>query len=130
MELVRGIKITDYCDEANLATRERLDLFIEVCHAIQHAHQDASLKSRPELAGQVANWLGAIQVSRKGYQQAEALMLPGSEVFFAARAELSPNERRVAIGHFVQLYEAWGRPTEAAAWQKKLNQLAKGPNKP
>jgi eukaryotic-like serine/threonine-protein kinase len=39
MELVRGIKITDYCDQANLSTRERLDLFIKVCQAIQHAHQ-------------------------------------------------------------------------------------------
>jgi len=39
MELVRGIKITDYCDENNLSTRERLDLFIQVCRAIQHAHQ-------------------------------------------------------------------------------------------
>ena len=39
MELVRGIRITDYCDQANLSTKERLDLFIKVCHAIQHAHQ-------------------------------------------------------------------------------------------
>src|SRR5262249_40583783 len=39
MELVRGIRITDYCDQNGLATRERLDLFIKVCHAIQHAHQ-------------------------------------------------------------------------------------------
>ncbi len=39
MELVRGIKITDYCDQNNLATRGRLDLFVQVCHAIQHAHQ-------------------------------------------------------------------------------------------
>jgi len=39
MELVRGIKITDYCDQNNLSTRERLDLFIQVCRAIQHAHQ-------------------------------------------------------------------------------------------
>ncbi len=39
MELVRGIKITDYCDQNSLSTRERLDLFIQVCHAIQHAHQ-------------------------------------------------------------------------------------------
>src|SRR5208283_3156712 len=34
MELVRGVKITDYCDQNNLSTRERLDLFIPVCHAI------------------------------------------------------------------------------------------------
>jgi serine/threonine protein kinase/tetratricopeptide (TPR) repeat protein len=39
MELVRGIKITDYCDQANLSTKDRLGLFIQVCHAIQHAHQ-------------------------------------------------------------------------------------------
>ena len=39
MELVRGIKITDYCDQAHCSTKERLDLFIKVCQAIQHAHQ-------------------------------------------------------------------------------------------
>ena len=39
MELVRGIKFTEYCDQANLTTKERLGLFIKVCHAIQHAHQ-------------------------------------------------------------------------------------------
>ena len=39
MELVRGIKITDYCDQNKLSTDERLGLFTQVCHAIQHAHQ-------------------------------------------------------------------------------------------
>ncbi len=39
MELVRGIRITDYCDENHLTTRERLALFTQVCRAIQHAHQ-------------------------------------------------------------------------------------------
>ncbi|MBX3735017.1 MAG: serine/threonine protein kinase [Verrucomicrobiae bacterium] len=39
MELVRGIRITDYCDQNHLNTRARLDLFIKVCQAIQHAHQ-------------------------------------------------------------------------------------------
>ena len=39
MELVRGIKITEYCDQENLPTEERLKLFIAVCHAVQHAHQ-------------------------------------------------------------------------------------------
>src|SRR4030095_11442327 len=38
MELVRGIKITEYCDQANLPTAERLQLFIQVCQAEQHAH--------------------------------------------------------------------------------------------
>jgi tetratricopeptide (TPR) repeat protein len=39
MELVSGIKITEYCDQKLLATRERLELFIKVCGAIQYAHQ-------------------------------------------------------------------------------------------
>jgi serine/threonine protein kinase len=39
MELVRGIRITDYCDQNNLPTKDRLELFIKVCQAIQHAHQ-------------------------------------------------------------------------------------------
>jgi eukaryotic-like serine/threonine-protein kinase len=39
MELVRGTRITDFCDDRGLETRQRLDLFIQIGHAIQHAHQ-------------------------------------------------------------------------------------------
>jgi len=39
MELVRGIPITEYCDQCRLHPRDRLKLFIPVCRAIQHAHQ-------------------------------------------------------------------------------------------
>ena len=39
MELVRGIPITEYCDQAKLSPRERLKLFTTVCDAVQHAHQ-------------------------------------------------------------------------------------------
>jgi serine/threonine protein kinase len=39
MELVRGIPITDFCDQDHLPIRERLDLFVAVCQAVQHAHQ-------------------------------------------------------------------------------------------
>ncbi len=39
MELVRGVRITEYCDRNRLTVRERLELFIQVCHALQHAHQ-------------------------------------------------------------------------------------------
>jgi serine/threonine protein kinase len=39
MELVRGTRITDYCDQNQLITKERLELVIQVCRAIQHAHQ-------------------------------------------------------------------------------------------
>ena len=39
MELVRGIPINEYCDKNQLPPKERLELFITVCQAIQHAHQ-------------------------------------------------------------------------------------------
>jgi serine/threonine protein kinase len=39
MELVRGVPITDFCDQRRLTTRQRLELFVLVCQAVQHAHQ-------------------------------------------------------------------------------------------
>ena len=39
MELVRGTKITEYCDQERLGLRQRLELFTQVCQAVQHAHQ-------------------------------------------------------------------------------------------
>jgi serine/threonine protein kinase len=39
MELVKGVPITDYCDQGQLAPGERLELFLHVCRAVQHAHQ-------------------------------------------------------------------------------------------
>ncbi len=39
MELVRGIPIHDFCDQKRLTVRERLELFVQVCEAVQHAHQ-------------------------------------------------------------------------------------------
>jgi len=39
MELVRGVHITEFCDQARLSTEARLRLFVQVCQAIQHAHQ-------------------------------------------------------------------------------------------
>ena len=39
MELVQGVPITEYCDQCNLPVRERLELFVAVCQAVQHAHQ-------------------------------------------------------------------------------------------
>ena len=39
MELVRGLRITDYCNEKKLPIQKRLELFVQVCQAVQHAHQ-------------------------------------------------------------------------------------------
>ncbi|MGH7178461.1 MAG: protein kinase domain-containing protein, partial [Tepidisphaeraceae bacterium] len=43
MELVRGERITRFCDDARLSVRQRVRLFIDVCHAVQHAHQKGVL---------------------------------------------------------------------------------------
>ena len=39
MELVSGLRATDYCDQHSLSTRARLELFVKICQAVQHAHQ-------------------------------------------------------------------------------------------
>src|SRR5262249_10850436 len=39
MELVKGVPITRFCDDNHLTPRERLELFVPVCQALQHAHQ-------------------------------------------------------------------------------------------
>ena len=39
MEMVTGVSITEYCDANNLSTKDRLALFVQVCNAVQHAHQ-------------------------------------------------------------------------------------------
>src|SRR5262249_10905574 len=39
MELVKGVPLTEFCDQNRLTPRERLELFVPVCQAVQHAHQ-------------------------------------------------------------------------------------------
>src|SRR5262249_615276 len=39
MELVKGVPITQFCDDHRLTPRQRLELFVNVCQAVQHAHQ-------------------------------------------------------------------------------------------
>jgi len=116
--LGRALVEQDKLDEAEPILQDAMTLLREESSA------------KPELVAQAANWLGAIRTARKAYPEAEAQMLPGSDSFFAAKCVMSPNERRVAVGHIVNLYEAWGKPEEAAVWQKKLDQLAKNPTKP
>jgi hypothetical protein len=81
------------------------------------------LATKPDLAAQAANWLGTILVARKDYTSAETLLLSGADLILSRAAEMSPNERRAAVGHIVSLYEAWGKPEKAAVWQKKLDSL-------
>jgi len=70
-------------------------------------------------------------MARKDYPKAETLLLSSSDEIFAPTAEMTSNERRVAVGHLVSLYQAWGKPEQAAVWQKRLDALAiPGANNP
>jgi len=59
MELVRGVKITDYCDEQRLSTRERLDLFTQVCQAVQQllplVYEELRRLAASKMAGESPN---------------------------------------------------------------------------
>ena len=45
MELVRGVPITDFCDQNHLTPRQRLELFVPICQAVQHAHQKGIIRA-------------------------------------------------------------------------------------
>ena len=67
---------------------------------------------------------GEIAATYDAYPEAEALLLSNSDSFFSPEAEMSPQERGLAVGHIVKHYENWGKPSEAAKWKAKLNALA------
>jgi tetratricopeptide (TPR) repeat protein len=100
-------------DEARPLLREALALFREHC------------PKKPELAAQAANWLGAIEVARKAYSDAERLLLSNPEVLLLPQSQLTAKELRAAIEHIIQFYQAAGKPEQAAAWQKKLDHSTK-----
>jgi tetratricopeptide (TPR) repeat protein len=75
-------------------------------------------------AALAANWLGAIRVAHGAYPEAEALLRPDSDRLFEPGNQLSPNEVRLAVGNIIALYEAWGKPEQAAKWRKRLEACA------
>jgi tetratricopeptide (TPR) repeat protein len=91
--------------------------------ALKFFRSVAAHKPKPDLAAQTANWLGAIQLARNDYAQAETNLLSGWEPFFAPTAEMSPNERRLAVNHIISLYQALENPEQIAVWRKKLESL-------
>jgi tetratricopeptide (TPR) repeat protein len=105
-------------DEAQTMLEEALKFF----------RGDPVCKPRPELAAQAAHWLGAIQLARKNYSEAERLLLTGSDQLFSPAADIIPNERRLSVGHIVSLYQALENPERIAFWQKKLDSLPPGDN--
>jgi tetratricopeptide (TPR) repeat protein len=77
------------------------------------------IHTRDAGAALAANWLGAIQVARGAYPEAEGLLLPDSDRLFDPANQLSPTEVRLAMGNIIALYDAWGKPEKAARWRKK-----------
>jgi serine/threonine protein kinase len=83
---------------------------------------------KPELAAEAANWLGAIHCARREYSAAEALLLANPEALLVSSAAITAAERSAAIGHIVSYYQATGKPEQAGAWQKRLDEAGKSPN--
>jgi serine/threonine protein kinase len=102
MELVRGVPITTYCDAHQLATRARLQLFIEVCHAVQHAHQKGiihrDLKPSNVLVGEqngqpVPKIIDfGIAKATGGQRLTEATLYTAFEQFLGTPAYMSPEQ--------------------------------------
>jgi serine/threonine protein kinase/tetratricopeptide (TPR) repeat protein len=86
------------------------------------------LAAKRELAAAAENWLGAIRLAQRDYPGAESFLLQNAERLFVASGELSPIERRLAVGHLVALYKAWDKPLETAKWQRKLGELTNPPS--
>ena len=82
------------------------------------------VRTRDAAAALAANWLGAIQVARGAYPEAEGLLLPDSDRLFDPANQLSPTEVRLAVGNIIALYEAWRKPEKAAAWKRRLDEFA------
>ena len=90
MELVRGVRITKYCDQHRLGTGARLDLFIQVCHAIQHAHQKGIIH-------------GDIKPSNIMIAQQDGLPVPKVIDFGIAKATEARLTDRMLFTSYVQL---------------------------
>ncbi len=101
MELVQGTRITEYCEQHQLPTNERLRLFTQVCHAIQHAHQKGVIHRdiKPSnLLVTVENGVPAVKVIDFGIAKAiegrltEKTIFTAFEQFIGTPAYMSPEQ--------------------------------------
>ena len=117
MELVKGVPITEYCDEHHLTPRQRLELFVPVCQAMQHAHQKGiihrDLKPSNVLVAlyddqPVPKVIDFGVAKATGQQLTEQTLLTGfgavvgtPEYMSPEQAELQPARRRHAQRHLL-----------------------------
>jgi WD40 repeat protein/serine/threonine protein kinase/tetratricopeptide (TPR) repeat protein len=106
MELVRGDKITQYCDEQRFSTRQRLELFMQVCQAVQHAHQKGvihrDLKPSNILVTERDDGLPVPKVidfgiakATGGVQLTDKTLFTAFEQFVGTPAYMSPEQARL-----------------------------------
>jgi serine/threonine protein kinase len=107
MELVRGVPITEFCDQRRLTTRQRLELFVTVCQAVQHAHQRGVIHRdlKP------SNVLVTLH---------DTVAVPKVIDFGIAKATSQPLTERTLFTHFAQMI---GTPLYMSPEQAEMNSL-------
>jgi serine/threonine protein kinase/tetratricopeptide (TPR) repeat protein len=107
MELVRGVAITEFCDQHRLTTRQRLELFVTVCQAVQHAHQKGIIHRdlKP------SNVLVTLH---------DTMAVPKVIDFGIAKATSGPLTERTLFTHFAQMI---GTPLYMSPEQAEMNGL-------
>ncbi len=107
MELVRGVPITEFCDQRRFTTRQRLELFVNVCQAVQHAHQKGIIHRdlKP------SNVLVTLH---------DTIAVPKIIDFGIAKAATGPLTERTLFTHFAQMV---GTPLYMSPEQAEMNGL-------
>jgi serine/threonine protein kinase len=104
MELVEGQRITDFCDENRLPLRARLELFLQVCRAIQHAHQKGVIHRDIKPSNVLVRWHDGVAVPKVidfGIAKVTAPHISGSDLtatrlnqFMGTPDYMSPEQAR------------------------------------
>ena len=102
MELVRGVKITEFCDANNYDLRQRLELFIKVCQAIQHAHQKGIIHRDIKPSNVLVTLIDGVPVPKvidfgiakaiSGEQLTDLTVFTAHEHFVGTPAYMSPEQ--------------------------------------
>ena len=119
MELVRGIPITEYCDQKQLPIHERLELFVLVCRAVQHAHQKGIIHRDIKPSNVLVTLHDGVPVPKiidfgiakaTGQRLTDKTLSPASAQFVGTPLYMSPEQAgsRAATSTPAATFTAWG----------------------